>query len=56
MRRASHDGLNNTTAPNYHPAQLREAAFLVDGMLKDTGNWNAQIYRHSSIVHLRLIV
>lgn len=49
MRRASHEGLNSATARDYYPAQLREAACLVDGVLKDADNWDAEINRYVSI-------
>lgn len=45
MRRASHEGLNNTTARNYFPAQLREASLLVTGVLQNPKNWADEINR-----------
>ena len=45
MRRASHEGLNASTARNYYPSQLREAALLVHGILKDDRKWDDELKR-----------
>ncbi|TDL15489.1 cytochrome P450 [Rickenella mellea] len=45
MRRASHEGLNNNTARDYYPAQLKESALLIDGVLKDSNNWDDELKR-----------
>jgi hypothetical protein len=45
MRRASHEGLNPTTARNYYPAQLKEAAILCENVLTNPSNWHEEINR-----------
>lgn len=47
MRRAAHEGLNNSSARSYYPAQLKEAALLVAGVLKAPENWNSEINRYA---------
>ncbi|KAJ7803886.1 cytochrome P450 [Mycena olivaceomarginata] len=45
MRRASHEGLNPSTAKNYYESQQKEATLLVEGMLRDPRNWDDEIKR-----------
>ncbi|CAL1696588.1 unnamed protein product [Somion occarium] len=45
MRRASHEGLNNSFARNYYPSQQKEAVLLVQGMLRDSNNWDDELKR-----------
>ncbi|KAJ7835225.1 cytochrome P450 [Mycena leptocephala] len=45
MRRASHEGLNPSTAKNYYESQQKEATLLVEGMLRDSRNWDDEIKR-----------
>ncbi|KAF9003781.1 hypothetical protein BDZ89DRAFT_1080844 [Hymenopellis radicata] len=44
MRRAAHEG-NKAMFPMYQPLQLREAIYLVDGLLKDQDNWDEELKR-----------
>ncbi|KAF8987969.1 cytochrome P450 [Cyathus striatus] len=55
MRRASHEGLNNNTARNYYPAQLREAVLLVEGMLNDSNNWDDELKRAAQSMILGVV-
>lgn len=50
MRRAAHEGVNKAVAPTYQPLQIKEAVFLVDGLIKDDRNWDEELRRY--VIHL----
>ncbi|KAJ3848269.1 cytochrome P450 [Lentinula lateritia] len=45
MRRAGHEGLNQSASADFWASQSREAILLVDGMLKHPELWNEEIRR-----------
>ncbi|CAL1708931.1 unnamed protein product [Somion occarium] len=55
MRRAAHEGLNSSAARHYHAAQEKEATLIVQGMLKDSNNWDDELKRATSSMILGVI-
>jgi hypothetical protein len=46
LRKASHEGLNVRASEAYQPLQEKEAAVLVDNMLKDPNSWDDHLKRY----------
>ncbi|KAF5343048.1 hypothetical protein D9758_011153 [Tetrapyrgos nigripes] len=48
LRKATHEGFNTRASEAYQPIQEKEAAVLVDSMLKDPNSWIAHLERSAA--------
>ncbi|KAF8910811.1 cytochrome P450 [Mucidula mucida] len=55
MRRAAHEGVNKAVAPTYQPLQIKEAVFLVDGLIKDDRNWDEELRRAAASMIMSVV-
>ncbi|KAF9021983.1 cytochrome P450 [Hymenopellis radicata] len=55
MRRAAHEGVNKSVAPTYQPLQIKEAVFMVDGLIKDDRNWDEELRRAAASMIMSVV-
>ncbi|KAF8904842.1 cytochrome P450 [Mucidula mucida] len=55
MRRAAHEGVNKAVAPTYQSLQIKEAVFMVDGLIKDDRNWDEELRRAAASMIMAVV-